>query len=69
MDPSGKIRQSTINDLPIGRSVDETLRLVKAIQFYDTSGEVCPAEWKPGQTSIVPNHQEKLKYFEQKHQS
>ena len=39
IDPKGVLRQSTVNDLPVGRSVDETLRLVKAFQFTDEHGE------------------------------
>jgi alkyl hydroperoxide reductase subunit AhpC len=42
IDPQGIIRQITINDLPVGRSVDETLRLIKAFQFVEKNGEVCP---------------------------
>ena len=41
-----------VNDLPVGRSVDETLRLVKAFQFVDEHGEVCPANWNPGSATI-----------------
>ncbi len=52
IDPKGIIRQATINDLPIGRSVDEALRLVQAIQFHDKNGEVCPANWKPGNPTV-----------------
>lgn len=55
IDPNGTVRHSTINDLGIGRSVDETLRLVKAIQFNDKHGEVCPANWQPGRSSINTN--------------
>lgn len=54
MDPKGIVRSATINDLPIGRSVDETLRLLKAIQFTDKHGEACPANWTPG-AKTVPN--------------
>merc|ERR1712149_126299 len=43
IDDKGVLRQITINDLPVGRSVDETLRLVQAFQFTDERGEVCPA--------------------------
>ena len=50
----GVVRQVTINDLPVGRSVDETLRLVQAFQFTDMHGEVCPAGWKPGSKTITP---------------
>jgi alkyl hydroperoxide reductase subunit AhpC len=48
IDPVGVLRQATINDLPVGRSVDETLRLVKAFQYNAVHGEVCPAGWNPG---------------------
>ena len=41
-----------MNDLPVGRSVDETLRLVQAFQYTDQHGEVCPAEWKPGSATV-----------------
>lgn len=44
--------QITINDLPVGRSVDETLRLIDAFQFTDKYGEVCPANWNPGDETI-----------------
>ncbi len=42
----------TVNDIPVGRDVDETLRLVKAFQFTDEFGEVCPANWRPGKKAI-----------------
>lgn len=44
----GILRHVTVNDFPVGRSVDEVLRLIKAFQFTDENGEVCPANWKPG---------------------
>ena len=47
----------------VGRSVDETLRLVQAFQYTDKHGEVCPAGWKPGSDTIVPDPKEKLDYF------
>ncbi|CAH0407231.1 unnamed protein product [Chilo suppressalis] len=64
IDDKGILRQITMNDLPVGRSVDETLRLVQAFQYTDQHGEVCPAGWKPGQDTIIPNPDEKKKYFE-----
>ncbi|CAG9836952.1 unnamed protein product [Diabrotica balteata] len=64
IDTKGVVRQITMNDLPVGRSVDETIRLVQAFQFTDQNGEVCPAGWKPGQDTIIPNPVEKKKYFE-----
>ncbi|KAK2149584.1 hypothetical protein LSH36_445g00065 [Paralvinella palmiformis] len=64
IDNKGILRQITINDLPVGRSVDEILRLVQALQYSDKHGEVCPANWQPGSDTIIPNPQEKLKYFQ-----
>lgn len=52
IDDKGILRQITMNDLPVGRSVDETLRLVQAFQYTDHHGEVCPAGWKPGQDTV-----------------
>ncbi|KAI9510350.1 2-cysteine peroxiredoxin [Russula earlei] len=63
IDPSGVLRQITINDLPVGRSVDEALRLVQAFQFTDVHGEVCPANWKEGARTIRADPVTKLEYF------
>lgn len=67
IDPRGTLRQITINDLPVGRSVDETLRLVQAFQFTDKHGEVCPANWKPGKKTINPDVSKSKEYFEHIH--
>lgn len=48
IDKQGKVRSQIINDLPIGRNVDELIRLVDALQFHETHGEVCPANWSRG---------------------
>ncbi|KAK3923692.1 Peroxiredoxin-4 [Frankliniella fusca] len=63
IDPRGIIRQITLNDLPVGRSVDETLRLVQAFQYTDKFGEVCPAGWKPGEDTIKPDLIGKKEFF------
>lgn len=55
IDKHGIVRHSSINDLPVGRNPDEYLRLVKAFQFVDTHGEVCPANWQPGAKTMIPN--------------
>lgn len=55
IDPKQVVRSVQINDEAVGRSVDETLRLVKAFQYADKHGEGCPANWKPGAASIVPD--------------
>uniref|UniRef100_A0A8C2ND03 Peroxiredoxin-1 n=1 Tax=Capra hircus TaxID=9925 RepID=A0A8C2ND03_CAPHI len=53
----------TTSDLPVGDSVDETLRLVQAFQFIDTHGKVCPAGWKPGSNTIKSDVQKSKEYF------
>jgi len=63
IDAKGVLRQVTINDLPVGRDVDETLRLVQAFQYTDKHGEVCPAGWKPGKDTIKPGLKESKEYF------
>ncbi len=52
IDPVGKVRSTQVNDDHVGRSVDETLRLIKGFQFADEHGEVCPANWQPGQPAM-----------------
>ena len=52
IDPQGTLRQITVNDLPVGRSVEEALRLIDAYQFVDKYGEVCPAGWQKGQEGM-----------------
>lgn len=63
IDGKGNLRQVTVNDLPVGRSVDETLRLVEAFQFTDEHGEVCPANWKPGSKTMVADPNKSKEYF------
>lgn len=68
LDGNGVIRSMQINDAPVGRSVDETLRLIKAFLHTDKYGEVCPANWQPGDSTIKPDPEEKLSYFEKAYQ-
>jgi len=63
IDGEQKLRQVTINDLPVGRDVDEVLRLVQAFQYTDVHGEVCPAGWKPGKKTMKPGVDESKEYF------
>ncbi|CAI5726170.1 unnamed protein product [Hyaloperonospora brassicae] len=67
IDREGKLRQSTVNDCPVGRNVDEILRLVEAFQFTDEHGEVCPANWKKGGKTIKPSVAESKEYFAAAH--
>ena len=61
--PTGILRQTTVNDLPVGRNVDEIVRLVQAFQFTDTHGEVCPANWQPGSATMNPDPIKSKEYF------
>jgi alkyl hydroperoxide reductase subunit AhpC len=63
IDPKGIVRVKHINDLPLGRNVDEALRLLEAIQFTDKHGEVCPANWTRGGKTIKPNPTDSKAYF------
>ncbi|KAM3834141.1 LOW QUALITY PROTEIN: thioredoxin-dependent peroxide reductase, mitochondrial [Vipera latastei] len=63
IDPNGIIKHLSVNDLPVGRSVEETLRLVKAFQYVETHGEVCPANWIPESPTIKPNPEDSKEYF------
>jgi peroxiredoxin (alkyl hydroperoxide reductase subunit C) len=56
IDPDGVIMHSTINNLPVGRSVDETLRVLQAFQYVQSHpDEVCPANWTPGERTMKPD--------------
>lgn len=61
IDPKGTLRASHVHDLPVGRSVEETIRVIKAFQFTDEHGEVCPAGWEEGADTIDTS--DKSKYF------
>ncbi len=54
IDKAGVIRHAVINDLPLGRNVDEALRMVDALRFTEEHGEVCPANWKEGDEAMKP---------------
>jgi len=54
IDKQGIVRHQVVNDLPLGRSVDDALRMVKALQFHEQHGEPCPADWKEGPSATRP---------------
>jgi peroxiredoxin (alkyl hydroperoxide reductase subunit C) len=62
IDREGVVQHCTINNMSLGRSVDETLRMVDALQHFEKCGEVCPANWHRGQKSMNPT-QDGLKNF------
>ena len=64
IDKQGVVRAMTVHDLPLGRSVDEALRVLDALQFFEKHGEVCPADWKPGGATIKPGVKESKEYFQ-----
>ena len=53
IDKKGIVRHELINDLPLGRSIDEAIRMVDALQFFEENGEVCPANWHKGKKGMV----------------
>ncbi len=55
IDKQGIVRHQVVNDLPLGRSIEEALRVVDALQFYEENGEVCPADWHPGEEAVKPS--------------
>ncbi len=63
IDRQGIIRHQLINDLPIGRSVDESLRLLDALISFERNGEVCPANWNQGAKTLQPTDEGLVKYF------
>lgn len=55
IDKAGIVRHQVVNDLPLGRSVDEALRMIDALQFFENNGEVCPANWHKGADGLKDN--------------
>jgi len=63
IDGNGVVRHASFNDPPVGRSIDEILRLVEGYQFVEKHGEVCPAGWQKGKKTIKPHVSDKNEYF------
>lgn len=63
IDQVGNVRHALINDLPLGRSVDEALRTLDALQFTEKHGEVCPANWSKGKEGMKPNAEGVAEYL------
>ncbi len=63
IDKQGVVRHQVVNDLPLGRSVTETLRMVDALQFFEENGEVCPADWHAGDDAMVADAAGVAKYL------
>lgn len=63
LDKNNIIQSATINNLSLGRSIPELLRVIKALQFVEKNGEVCPANWEPGKKSMKPTKDALEEYF------
>ncbi len=63
IDLEGIIRHQVVNDMPLGRSVDEVLRMIDALQYYEKHGEVCPADWHPGDEALEPTQEGVAKFL------
>jgi peroxiredoxin (alkyl hydroperoxide reductase subunit C) len=55
IDQKGVVQHQVVNNLPLGRNVDEMLRMVDVLQFHEKHGEVCPAGWTPGKPAMKPS--------------
>tara|TARA_Y100000590_G_scaffold325633_1_gene369450 strand:- start:351 stop:932 length:582 start_codon:yes stop_codon:yes gene_type:complete len=66
IDKDGIVRHQVVNDLPLGRNVDEALRMVDALQHHEKHGEVCPANWEKGADAIEATHESVGKYLANK---
>lgn len=63
VDKQGLVRHQVVNDLPLGRNIDEVLRMLDALVFFEENGEVCPANWQKGSQSMKPTHEGLERYF------
>lgn len=66
IDKQGVVRHQVVNDLPLGRSIDEALRMVDALQYFEEHGEVCPANWKQGDEAMTASHEGVASYLAKK---
>ena len=63
IDKNGVVRHELVNDLPLGRNVDEALRMVDALKFFEENGEVCPANWSEGKSGMQATHAGTAEYL------
>ncbi|MGL1902292.1 MAG: peroxiredoxin [Fibrobacterales bacterium] len=63
IDKNGVVRSQVVNDLPLGRNIDELIRLIDALQFTEEHGEVCPANWEKGDKSMKATQDGLTEYF------
>lgn len=63
IDKDGIVQHQIVNNLPLGRNVDEAIRMVDALQFHEENGEVCPANWHKGSEALVDSHEGVAEYL------
>jgi len=63
IDKQGIVRHQVVNDMPLGRSIDEAIRIVEALQFFEENGEVCPANWHKGDKAMKPTQEGVASYL------
>lgn len=63
IDKNGVVRHQVVNDLPLGRSIDEALRMVDALNYFEANGEVCPANWSEGKEAMKANAEGVAEYL------
>jgi len=66
IDKNGVVRHQLINDLPLGRSIEEAIRIVDALQYFEENGEVCPANWKKGDEAMKATQEGVANYLGKK---
>ncbi len=69
IDTAGFVRHQVVNDLPLGRSVDEALRMVQALQYVEKNGEACPANWQEGKRTIKTTVSDSKEFFGAEYQA
>lgn len=67
IDKQGMVRHQLVNDMPLGRSIDEALRMVDALQFFEENGEVCPANWHSGEAAMKETAEGVANYLAHRH--
>ena len=63
IDKDGIVQHQIVNNLSLGRNVDEAIRMVDALQFHEENGEVCPANWSKGKDALVGSHEGIAEYL------
>ncbi len=63
IDKNGVVRHQLVNDMPLGRNVDEALRMIDALQYFEKNGEVCPANWSEGKEAMKASHSGVAEYL------